>query len=151
MKKTCLIWFFCSIFFAAFSQNIAGKYSGTQTVKYHESVKPVVKPQAVVRLEKAGELYTVIVSDMSFGNIKIKNFTLDSIETQEPKVKNTTEFIRYKIKDTLIPQSEENVFIPAQTMLKSGKVVGNKLELELWVNTGLGLSLVVKFNGNKIQ
>ena len=149
MKKICLIGVFVSIFSITFSQNIAGKYKGTLTVKYHENVQPEVKPQSIVRLEKTGGTYTVVVSDMSFGNIKIKNFMLDSIETQ--KVKNTTTLIRYKIKDMLIPQDDDGTFIPAQAMLKSAKVLDNKFEMELWINTGLGLSLVVRFSGNKLQ
>ena len=149
MRKICLIWLLTAVVSAAFSQNIAGRYKGALKIKYHAAAKPEVKPQAVVRVEKAGDTYTAVVSDMSFGHVKIRNFTLDSIETQAPKVKNTTELVRYKIKEMLIPQGEEDTFVPAQAMLKSGRVTGNRLEMELWINTGLGLSLVVNFNGNK--
>jgi len=149
MKKICLIGILVSIFSVTFSQNIAGKYKGTLKIKYHEKVKPEVKPQSVVYLVDECGTYTIVVLDMSFGNIKIRNFTLDSIEVLPSKVKDTQTLIRYKIKDMLIPRGEGGVFIPAQAMLKSGKTTGNKLELELWINTGLGLSLIVNYSGNK--
>ena len=152
MKKICLIGIFVSIFFGTFAQDITGRYRGTLTIRYHENARPEVKPQSIVRVEKESDTtFVIIVSDMSFGNIKIQNFTMDTIETLPSKEKNTTTFIRYKIKDMRIPRGSDGTFFPVQAMLKSGTVVGNTLELEIWANTGLGLSLIVRFKGNKIQ
>jgi hypothetical protein len=150
MKKTILILVLMSMFSTAFSQDVAGKYKGTLTIKYHEQAKPEVKPNSIVSLEKAGDMYVVKIGDMSFGYVKIKDFMLDSLETLPSTVKGTTVLERYKIADMLIPR-DDGTFIPAQTMLKSCKIAGNQLILEIWTNTGLGLSLKTKFNGIKIK
>lgn len=138
------------MFSAAYSQNVAGKYKGTLTIKYHEKAKPEVKPNSIVTLEKSGDMYVMKIDDMSFGYVKIKKFVLDSIETLPPKVKGSTVLERYKIADMLIPR-DDGYSIPAQAMFKEGKVLGNNLTMELLINTGLGLSLRIKFNGNKIK